>query len=144
MGIARAMAECGVPYFLSFVIRPTGALLDKTPLGEVIGRIDASVQPPPLGYWVNCVHPTVFAAGMEQIALRRPGAIQRVLGLQGNTSTRSPEELEGRDQLDSQAPEEFARGMVRVHRRFGTRILGGCCGTDDRHIRAIAAILRGG
>jgi homocysteine S-methyltransferase len=143
LGIALAMAGCGLPFFLSFVIRPSGALLDGTPLDEVIRHIDASVEPPPLGFWVNCVHPSVFESGMEQIASRSPGSVRRVTGLQGNTSTRSPEELEGCERLEREAPGDFARGMLSVRGRFGTLILGGCCGTDDRHIRAIAAGLIG-
>ncbi len=139
LGIARAMAERSLPYFLSFVIRPTGTLLDETPLDEMIAQVDRGVSPPPLGYWVNCVHPTVFAAAMERITSRSSTTMQRIVGLQGNTSRRTPEELDGCTQLDPEEPEEFARDMLGNHRRYGTRILGGCCGTDARHIAAIAA-----
>jgi len=64
---------------------------------------------------------------------------ERLIGLQANTSKRSPEELDGLEQLEGETPEAFAEQMLEVHRQHGTRILGGCCGTDDRHIRCLAA-----
>ena len=143
-GLARAMATVKLPYLLSFVVRPTGTLLDGTPLDEAVARIDSQVKPPPLGYMVNCVHPTVFAEVMDRMISRSAELGRRVIGLQANTSTRSPEELDDLDHLDAAGePEAFAEGMLAVHRRFGTRILGGCCGTDARHIRCIAERITG-
>jgi homocysteine S-methyltransferase len=66
----------------------------------------------------------------------------RLVGLQANTSRLTPAELEGLPHLDSEPAEEFARGVMEVGRRLDLRILGGCCGADHRHIRALAAILR--
>ncbi len=137
-GMARALAGCGVPYILSFVIRPDGSLLDGTPLTDAVSGIDDASDRPPLGYMVNCVHPTVFARAMDSEAARGEGPGARLLGLQANTSTKSPEELDGLASLDTSEPEEFAEAMIALHRRFGIRILGGCCGTDARHIDAIA------
>ena len=142
LGIARAMAACGVPYVLSFVVRAAGTLLDGTPLHEAVAQIDAAAKPPPLMYAVNCVHPAVFEAALRQAARAAPRVTERVLGLQANTSARSPEELDGREELDTGPPEAFAEQMLAVHRALGTRVLGGCCGTDDRHIRALAEVAR--
>ena len=138
VGIARAMAESGKPYVLSFVIRASGSLLDGTPLSEAVARIDGEVTPRPAGYMVNCVHPQVFAEGLDHECARRPGLGERIIGLQANTSRRSPEELDQSSEFFAESPENLAEGMLSAHRRFGTRILGGCCGTDERHIRAIA------
>ena len=138
VGIARAMAETGKPYVLSFVIRASGALLDGTPLSEAVARIDAEVTPKPAGFMVNCVHPQVFAEAMDHQCARRPGMSERIIGLQANTSRKSPEELDQSAEYFAESPETLAEGMLSAHRRFGTRILGGCCGTDERHIRAIA------
>jgi homocysteine S-methyltransferase len=150
LGLARGMARCGKPYVLSFVLRPGGTLLDGTPLHKAVRRIDASVSPAPTFYLVNCVHPTVFEQACEcelarspapgdPAALGKPAAwAGRVLGLQGNTSSRSPEQLDGLAQLETEEPSTFAAAMLRLHERFGTRVLGGCCGTDDRHIARIA------
>lgn len=141
VGIAAAMASCGIPYIPSFIIRPTGTLLDGTPLHEVVARIDTDVDPAPLGYMVNCTHPSVFAEAMERETGRSPSLSKGMLGLQANASALSPEELDNLDHVDkAESPEEFAEAMLKVHRRFGIKILGGCCGTDDRHIRCIAEL----
>jgi homocysteine S-methyltransferase len=138
MGMARAMAESGLPYVISFVIRPTGTLLDATPLHQAIAQIDASTCPRPTAYMVNCVHPSVLEQALhcerDHAALIR----ERLLGLQANTSARPPEELDGSACLDSQDPDAFASEMMRLHADHGLRALGGCCGTDERHITRIA------
>ena len=137
-GIAAAMAACGVPYVLSFVVTGDGRLLDGTKLCDAIGAIDRVVSPRPLFYMVNCVHPTVFAAALESASSHSWRVHDRVIGLQANASAKSPEELEGLSYVDADPPEVLADAMLRVHRRFGTKILGGCCGTDHRHIEWIA------
>lgn len=142
VGLARAMAACARPYVLSFVVRAAGTCLDDTPLVEAVRRIDRDVQPPPTAYFVNCVHPTTFTRAMQQALSAATGLNSRVIGLQGNTSTLSPEELDGRAKLDAASPESFAVAMLDARRRCGTRILGGCCGTDGRHIQRLAELLR--
>ncbi|MBU0718037.1 MAG: homocysteine S-methyltransferase family protein, partial [Planctomycetes bacterium] len=144
VGIARAMAECAIPYLLGFVVRPAGTLLDGTPLSDIVSRIDVEVEPAPLGYMINCVHPRVCMEALRHATGQDASLRGRVLGLQANTSAKSPEELDGLAHLDAtESPEEFAEAMLSVHHRFGIKILGGCCGTDDRHIRAIAERIRG-
>ncbi len=138
LGMARALAACDCPYVLSFIVRPDGTCLDGTPLHEAIRRIDGKVRPPPTAYMVNCVHPTVFAAALEAARVQDAHVCERVVGLQANTSPLSPEELDGRPDLDRTAPEDFAAAMIELHGWFGLRVLGGCCGTDDRHIAALA------
>lgn len=140
-GVALAMSRTGLPFLLSFVLRPTGALLDGTPLGEAVMRIDALAGARPSAYMVNCVHPSVFREGMARQLAAWPLLGARVVGLQANTSRLSPEELDGRAELDSEPPDAFAREMARVHAELGTRLLGGCCGTDERHIAALAGEL---
>lgn len=138
LGIARALAACDCPYVLSFVVRRDGACLDGTPVAEAIRRIDADVSRPPTAYLVNCVHPSVFAAAFAAAQARDADVGQRLIGLQANTSALSPEELDNRRELDSESPAEFADAMVGLHGRLGIRVVGGCCGTDDRHIRCLA------
>lgn len=137
-GIAEAMARAGIPYIVSFVIRPTAELLDNTPLWDAILRIDTEVDPKPMGYLINCVHPSVFDQAMQIMRAQSPSALSRILGLQANTSAKSPEELDNADALESEEPEPFALAMEALHDEFGMKILGGCCGTDHRHIAAIA------
>ena len=138
MAAAAAAAEDGLPYLLSFVVRPEGTLLDGMPLHRAVREIDASASPPPLCYLLNCVHPTVYAQAMQAQLGLDPTLCERVVGLQGNTSCRSPEELDALSWLDSEEPESFAAAMLALHRDLGARVLGGCCGTDERHIEWIA------
>ena len=141
IGIAQALAETGKPYCISFVSRVTGSLLDGTPLSEAVARIDAEVFPPPAGFMINCVHPRVFSQAMDYECARSPELRERIIGLQANASDKSPEQLDESKRFFSESPETLAEGMFSAHEKFGTRILGGCCGTDDRHIRAMAKLL---
>ena len=138
LGLAQALSACSTPYILSFVVRASGTLLDGTPLHEAVAEIDRDAKRRPLAFMVNCAHPTVFASALEIAAQADPSVLSRVVGLQANTSPLSPEELDQAEQLEGEDPDTFAAGMVNLHGRFGTRILGGCCGTDDRHIAALA------
>jgi homocysteine S-methyltransferase len=52
------------------------------------------------------------------------------------------EELDGSAELHTKPAEVFADGRARLRRRFGLRILVGCCRTDGGHIHAIASKLR--
>ena len=138
LGMARALARTACPYVLSVVVRPEGTLLDGTPLCDFVARVDREASPPPLGYAVNCVHPTNFATAMTSGNVTA-ATCERIIGLQANTSLLSPEELDESTHLDGAEPEEFAALMAAAVRMFGLRYVGGCCGTDARHIRAIAA-----
>ncbi|MEE4354956.1 MAG: homocysteine S-methyltransferase family protein, partial [Desulfococcaceae bacterium] len=137
-GISRAMAESGIPYIPSFVIRPSGTLLDGTPLHKAVSVIDSQVAPPPVCYLVNCVHPSVFHEAVSHEMKMMPDICRRIMGLQANTSAKSPEELENSEQLETENPASFAESMLKLHKSFGIKILGGCCGSDDRHIKEIA------
>jgi len=138
VGVARAMAATGLPYHVSFVVRPKGTLLDGTPLGEAVRRIDALVDPAPTSYLVNCVHPTVFRGAFERTQQDHPDAAARIDGLMANTSARTPEELDGLAELDTEAPASFAAAVSALKSDFGIAFLGGCCGTTSAHIEAIA------
>jgi homocysteine S-methyltransferase len=136
-GIAPAMGKTGRPYWLSFVIRRDGTLLDGTRLEHVIETLDAGPVPPQ-GYAVNCVHPCVFQAGLTAVAKRSLAAVKRVQIFQANASEKSPEELDGLEELDASEPETLADLMLQCHGQFGTVFMGGCCGTDTRHIQSLA------
>jgi len=139
LGIARAISRTRISGVLSFVIRPDGTVLDGTPLHAAVARIDSSTDRPPAFYMVNCVHPKVFMQAMTAESAADSKLTERVFGFQGNTSTKSPEELDNLPYLDTTEPESFADLMMQIHGTFGTRVLGGCCGTDDSHIAQVAA-----
>ena len=132
--MADACAGTGVPFLLSFVVRPDGTVLDGTPLADAIALIDDTAPVPPAGFGVNCVHPAVLA---RALAVTGPAAV-RVVYFQANASALSPEELVGHPELVGDGPAELAEAIRDVRDHFGIRALGGCCGTGTEHIDAIA------
>lgn len=137
-GIAAAMAETGLPYILSFVIRNKGTLLDGTALGDAIETIDMTSPKPPAGYAVNCVHPEVFQNGLSVLRKRKAALLTRILSYQANTSSKRPEELDNLTTLETEEPDKLADLMIDIHKNYGVRFMGGCCGTSTSHIECLA------
>ena len=134
-GIAKALSATGLPYIISFVIRADGNLLDGTFLPDAMAAIDDQAQQVPDGYMINCVHPQNLAQALESVPRDR---IRRLMGLQGNASIKSPEDLDGSEETDADDPGAWAQGMADLYKNYGLWVLGGCCGTDQRHISALA------
>jgi len=143
-GLALALAATGKPYIISFVVRPEGTLLDGTPLKEAVAAMDAAVTPRPLAYLINCTHVTFARAALMHKTNSSFLVRQRVIGLLANTAALSPEDLNDSTSLVEEDPETFGKSVAALHRELGLKILGGCCGTDDRHIRSLAAELATG
>jgi len=143
-GLALALAATGQPYIISFVVRPEGTLLDGTPLKDAIAGIDAAVTPRPLAYMINCTHVSFAREALTHGSNSSPLVRQRVIGLLANTAALSPEDLNESTNLVEEDPETFGKSVAGLHRELGLKILGGCCGTDDRHIRSLAAQLATG
>jgi homocysteine S-methyltransferase len=137
LGLADLLAETGKPYMLSFVVLPSGTLLDGTPFGEAIDRIDNEVAVPPVHFMVNCVHAVNYRRAIEQMGRTHPDAVGRVAGLDANTSPKTPDELDELDEVETEAPEDFGR-TVWALRDTGARYLAGCCGSGTEHIAALA------
>lgn len=140
-GLAAALAATGSEYIVSFVIRPEGTLLDGTPFKEAVAAIDADTRPRPLAYMINCSHASFFKAALRHERHSSPRVRERVIGLLANTAALNPEELDASPELVAEDPEVFGSTVGALHRELGMKILGGCCGTDDRHIRSLAARL---
>lgn len=140
-GLAMAMAGTGLHYIVSFVVRPEGTLLDGTPLREAVSGIDAGVQPQPLAYMINCSHASFFKSALLHASNSSEQVRQRMTGLLANTAALTPEELDDSNALVSEDPEVFGRSVAELHRELGMKIVGGCCGTDNRHIRSLASNL---
>jgi homocysteine S-methyltransferase len=140
-GLALAFEATGQPYILSFVVRPEGTLLDGTPLKDAITAIDATVNPRPLAYLINCTHVSFARAALMHECNSSPLVRQRIIGLLANTAALSPEDLNNSTNLVEEKPETFGQSVAGLHWELGMKILGGCCGTDDRHIRCLAAQL---
>ena len=144
LGIARAMQTTGLPYVISFVIGRDGCILDGHSLSEAIDLIDSGVSRSPLGYMVNCAHPDFLSA--ETLPGRgdcrsgvEPGSeTAGLIGFLANASSLSHAELEASETVKVGDLAHWGRAMMRLNREFGVQVLGGCCGTDARHLRLLA------
>ena len=141
VGIARAAARHRVPCVISFTVETDGRLPSGATLEEAIAGVDDATNAAPAYYMINCAHPTHFANALTPA---RPWTA-RLGGVRANASCRSHAELDGAAELDRGNPPELAAEYQLLAERFShLHVFGGCCGTDHRHISAIAGALRSG
>jgi homocysteine S-methyltransferase len=134
VGIARVAAEHGLPSVVSFTVETDGRLPTGQPLGEAIDQVDLETNGAPAYFMVNCAHPTHFEGALEGGAWR-----ERIRGIRANASKMSHAELDEAEELDEGDPDELADGYERLRERLpNLTVLGGCCGTDHRHVRAVS------
>lgn len=142
-GAARALSDTSLPYFVSFLVQKNGKLLDGTWLHDAIAYIDSKTEKrQPLFYQVNCVHPRNMMKCLDQTPNRTELVRTRFKGLEGNGSDLSPEELDNAEEVHSSPAEEWADDMMSLHKDYGVKILGGCCGTDHSHMEQLAMRVR--
>lgn len=140
-GIVDAARAAGMPVVISFTTETDGTLPNGAPLAEGIAAVDRDTGGYPAYYMINCAHPTHFASVLDPAA---PWA-GRVRGVRANASKLSHADLDAADALDAGDPDELAADYRALRRILpGLTVLGGCCGTDDRHIAAISACVREG
>jgi S-methylmethionine-dependent homocysteine/selenocysteine methylase len=134
IGIARAAQAVGMPVALSFTVETNGRLPDGQTLQEAIEQVDDATGNAPAYYMINCAHPTHFAGAL---ASGEPWAA-RIRGLRANASTKSHAELDEAAELDTGNPGELAGQYRELRSRLqNLNVLGGCCGTDHRHVEAM-------
>lgn len=134
-GIALAAAAVGIPCAISFTVETDGVLPDGTPLLDAIAAVDSATDSAPAYFMVNCAHPDHFASALDASS----PIMQRIQGIRANASRMSHEELDEADELDDGNPDELAAQYADLRKKFPSiNVLGGCCGTDARHIAAIA------
>jgi len=138
VGLASALAGTGIPYVVSFVVRREGTLLDRTPLNQALATIEDSVSPGPLAFMANCTHASFLKSALVHRQHSSSYVRQRILGLFANTAALTPEELDNSESLVEEDPDIFGQAVAELHAEFGLKLLGGCCGSDDRHIRSLA------
>jgi homocysteine S-methyltransferase len=134
-GIVSAAAAAGLPVTVSFTVETDGRLPSGQPLGEAIEQVDAETGSAAAYFMVNCAHPTHFAEPLE----RGGPWLQRLGGIRANASPKSHAELDEAEDLDSGDPAELGELYRELKPHLpGARVLGGCCGTDSRHVASIA------
>lgn len=132
IGIAEAARDAGVPVALSFTVETDGRLIGGETLEAAVGVTDAATGGYAAWFGINCAHPDHFGPGLAGDWTRRLGAIR------ANASRLSHAELDEAAELDDGNPEELATAYQALRQRLPSlRVLGGCCGTDLRHVAAI-------
>jgi homocysteine S-methyltransferase len=135
IGVALAAKSADLPVALSFTLETDGLLPDGTSLRDAILDADNATDAYPAYYMINCAHPTHFAHVLET---DEPW-VKRIRGIRGNASTRSHAELDSAPDLDSGDPVDFGKRYRGLRgRQKQLTILGGCCGTDCRHVEQIS------
>jgi homocysteine S-methyltransferase len=131
LGIARAARRAAVPVMVGFTVETDGRLPDGTTLREAVALVDAEEAPD--GFVVNCAHPTHIAPALEEGAW-----LGRIVQVNPNASTLSHAELDDAEELDTGDPALLATSYDSLRERLpGLTVIGGCCGSDSRHIAAL-------
>jgi S-methylmethionine-dependent homocysteine/selenocysteine methylase len=134
IGVAQAAKDAGLPSAISFTVETDGRLPNGQDLGEAIQEVDAATGAAPAYYMINCAHPTHFEAALAT----GDAWPQRIRGLRANASTMSHAELDEAEELDDGDPEDLGARYAALRERLPRlNVLGGCCGTDHRHVAAI-------
>ena len=132
IGIVRAASAVSIPVAISFTVETDGRLAGGASLGQAINEVDGAGRPE--YFLVNCSHPTHIAR-----AITDPGPWRaRIRGLRPNASTKSHAELDEAEELDEGDPRALAAAQDELMDALpGVSIVGGCCGTDARHVAAL-------
>jgi S-methylmethionine-dependent homocysteine/selenocysteine methylase len=136
VGIARAAKHANVPVVISFTVETDGNLPTGQPLDDAIKQIDDATSRYPAYFMINCAHPSHFAGVLHG---NEPWAA-RIRGLRANASKMSHAELNEAPELDAGNPIELGQkyAALRKQQLKHLNVMGGCCGTDHRHIEQIA------
>ena len=137
IGIARAMAKTDTPYIISFVINKGGRILDGNSLENAFRRIDSICSRPPIGYMINCSYPSFLDAHKQPRSV-----LSRLIGYQANASAYEHSQLDGAEALQANPIDDWGNLMIELNRKYGIKILGGCCGTSHGHLQYLVQNMR--
>ncbi|MEZ5679943.1 MAG: homocysteine S-methyltransferase family protein [Erythrobacter sp.] len=133
-GLVRAAAKVHLPCVISFTVETDGHLPTGETLRDAIAQVDGETGNGPAYFMVNCAHPDHFAPALQAGDWRK-----RIRGIRANASRCSHAELDEADTLDDGNPAELAEQYAQLRDRMPwLNVFGGCCGSDLRHVTAIA------
>jgi S-methylmethionine-dependent homocysteine/selenocysteine methylase len=138
IGVASAAAAAGMPAVIHFTVETDGRLPSSEPLGDAIAAVVDATDDAPAYFGINCAHPTHFEEVLEGAGEWR----ERVRSLRANASTKSHAELDEATELDAGDPDDLAARYASLRELLPkVNVVGGCCGTDHRHVGAIAGAM---
>lgn len=130
-GVVRAARAAHLPVAISFTVETDGRLPDGSTLSDAIDALE--MTDPADWYGVNCAHPTHLLAGLDSAPWQ-----QRLVFFRPNASTMSHEELDAMEVLDAGDIDLLVDSTNSLREQTpGLAVLGGCCGTDSRHVAAL-------
>jgi homocysteine S-methyltransferase len=138
VGIVRAAQAAQVPVAISFTVETDGRLPSGETLREAVEAVDEQTGGAVAYFMINCAHPTHFVHVLDDA-----GAwLDRIHGVRANASTKSHAELDEAEKLDEGDPADLAARYRELRERMpNLNVVGGCCGTDHRHIGEICAVV---
>lgn len=135
IGIVQAAKEIDVPIVIAFTLETDGRLPSGQSLADAIAEVDAATGDGPAYYMINCAHPDHFRDVLDTNA----AWTLRIGGIRSNASRMSHSELDAAEELDDGDPVELGQLSAELAMRLpNIRVIGGCCGTDHRHVGCIA------
>ena len=138
VGIVRAAEKAGIPSVVSFTLETDGRLPSGQALKDAVAEVDAETGAAAAYFMVNCAHPTHFEHVLAD------GGLERLRGLRANASSKSHAELDEAEELDQGDPHELAEQYRSLRLAWpNLTVVGGCCGTDHRHVDEICAVWTG-
>jgi homocysteine S-methyltransferase len=138
VGLTRAAKRASLPVVISFTVETDGRLPTGQSLGDAIKQVDDATSGYPAYFMINCAHPSHF----EKVVRGDEPWAARIRGLRANASKMSHAELNEAPNLDAGNPIEFGREYASLMKRQlkQLNVMGGCCGTDHRHIEQITSV----
>jgi homocysteine S-methyltransferase len=134
IGVVRAARRAGMPVAISFTVETNGLLPTGQTLKSAVEHVDAETSGYASYFGINCAHPSHF----EHVLADGDPWLQRIGVLRANASTKSHAELNESTELDSGDPVGLAEDYGRLKKQLARlNVMGGCCGTDHRHIERI-------
>lgn len=134
IGILMACRSQALPCVIAFTVETDGLLPTGGSLEDAIAAVDASTEAYAAYYMINCAHPDHFAT-----LLTGAPWVRRIGGIVANASRCSHAELDAATELDDGNPAELGAELAHLCQTHPhVRVVGGCCGTDMRHLAEIA------
>jgi homocysteine S-methyltransferase len=136
-GVSLAACRVGLPVVISFTVETDRRLPSGQHLGDAINQVDEITDTAPAYFMINCAHPE----HLPHDVLLDTNWSKRVRGIRANASSLSHAELDAATSVDRGNITDFAAHHAALLAGLDLCVIGGCCGTDQEHIAALAQLL---